>query len=278
MKKIITLILYMLLTSSLSACDRDVVQQSDSTVLPKATDELSHSDMIENADIGNGSVTVQYIVGDIILADDSIVKAADITTIDDSNLPVAVIAGIKDDGTVLGVGVHRSNSSLQWASDESTGYTTKFTDIVCTQTNIEDAVSATFKGDMDGSDNWEIICSEDRLGSEDALNNYPALNFVNTYAENYKLTGAYIGGWYMPSIAELCTVYKNREAINTSLQKIYKIDNSAAMNGLGTNWYWSSSQSDFNDDYVWFVHYFNGYVCDCPKNLTNLNVLVVRTF
>lgn len=278
MKKIITLILYMLLTSSLSACDRDMLQRSDSTVLPKSTDEQSHLDMIENADIENNAVTVQYALGDIILADGSVVKAADITTIDDSNFPVAVIAGIKDDGTVLGVGVHRSNGTLQWAIDGTTGYTTKFTDIVCTQTNSEDAVAAAFKGDMDGSDNWDIICSKDRIGAEDALNNYPALDFVNTYATNFKLTGTYAYGWYMPSIAELCIVYKNREIINTSLQKIYKLDNSAAMNGLGTNWYWSSSQSDFNDDYVWFVHYFNGYVCDCPKNLTNLHVLAVRAF
>ena len=105
-----------------------------------------------------------------------------------------------------------------------------------------------------------------------------AISLVNTYADTYNLSGNYASGWYMPSISQLCDVYENREMINTSLKEIYALDKNAAMDGLGTNWYRSSSQSEDNDDYVWFVHYFNGYSSDCPKNLTNLHVLVVRDF
>ena len=54
--------------------------------------------------------------------------------------------------------------------------------------------------------------------------------------------------------------------------------NGASMDGLGTNWYWASSQSANHDDYAWFVHYFNGYAADCPKDFDNLHVLAVHAF
>jgi len=47
---------------------------------------------------------------------------------------------------------------------------------------------------------------------------------------------------------------------------------------LGTVWYWASSQSDSDDDYAWFVHYFNGYAACCPKDFDNLHVMAVRVF
>ena len=58
----------------------------------------------------------------------------------------------------------------------------------------------------------------------------------------------------------------------------YELDEEAAMNGLETNWYWSSSQAGAEDDYAWFVHYFNGYAGECPKNFTNVHALAVRVF
>ena len=135
-----------------------------------------------------------------------------------------------------------------------------------------------FFGDIDGSDNWTVIYTQDSEDTADTATNYPAFHFVNTYAETYKLTGAYASGWYMPSIAELCDIYQNREAVNDSLQHIYSLDDHAAMNGLETNWYWSSSQAGDQDDYAWFVHYFNGYAGECPKNFTNVHALAVRVF
>ncbi|MDO4283336.1 MAG: DUF1566 domain-containing protein [Clostridia bacterium] len=178
-------------------------------------------------DSENNNINEQYAVGDIILADSSIIKAKDFTTINNDNLPVAIIVGVKDNGAVFGLGVHRSNDCLQWTPDE---------------------------------------------------NNSSVFDFVSTYAETYKLTGEYASNWYIPSIEEVNMIYENRETINTSLQKIYELDNSAAMNGLNTNWYWSSSESASKDDYAWFVHFVNGYAGECPKDFTNLHVIVVRTF
>ena len=140
---------------------------------------------------------------------------------------------------------------MQWAKENTRGYNTKFEEIVCTpsisyQTGA--ASSATFTGDTDGSDNWDYICSVDPEGTANAAVNYPAFNWVNTYNETYKSKlGSARPAWYMPSIAELCEVYKNKDAVNASLLKIKGLDGTYADSNLGTGYFWSSSlHSDFN--------------------------------
>ncbi len=255
--KILTLVLSMLMTLSLTACD-------NSGIPPVPSSETTGG-----AASGGDDTAIQYVVGDIILADGTVAKAVDLTAVDSANPPVAVIAGTRDDGISFGVGVHRSSVPLQWAPAGTAGSLTNFTETACADSST---------GDTDGSDNWDVIFAEDVPGTTDAEKNYPAFHFITTYADTFQLPERCASGWYLPSIAELCTVYENREAINTSLKKIYELDSSAAMDGLGTNWYWSSSQSNDNDDYAWFVHYFNGYAADCPKDFDNLHVLAVRAF
>lgn len=206
MKKIMTSILLVFLTFYLAAC-------SGNSPMPLPSG-------------GETTVSVRYEIGDIILSDGSVVRSEDYSNVDTDNLPVAVVAQVKDDGTVLGIGVHRSEEPLQWAADVS--------------------------------------------GS------YPAFDFVNTYGEIYNLYGDYASGWYMPDITELSAIYENCRDINAALRKIHGFDDKAAMDGLETNWYWASTQSDNDDDYAWFIHFLNGYSCDCPKNFTNLHVLAVR--
>ena len=48
----------------------------------------------------------------------------------------------------------------------------------------------------------------------------------------------------MPSLAELCEVYKNKDEINASLKTIHDASGGSAYayESLGTNSYWSSSQ------------------------------------
>lgn len=258
--------LAMLLALSLMACGNekgsDVSEEQNGDSLSSKNDSSNQT-----------AVTAQYTVGDIVLADGSIAKAESLNALDSGNAPVAVIAGFQDNGAAFGIGVHRSDLPLPWALDDTTGYRTKFEDTVCTQ-NSDD----TFSGDTDGNDNWNEICAADGDGTADSSKNYPAFHFVNTYAKTYGLTDAYASGWYMPSIAELSTVYENRDAINAALEKIYELDHSAAMNGLTTNWYWSSSQADSEDDYAWFVHFFNGYAGECPKNFTNVHAIAIRDF
>lgn len=257
--KILSFALSILMTLSLTACDTSGSPASDSSTPPAVSSETADG----------SDAAIPFEVGDIILSDGTVAKTAALTAVDSANPPVAVIAGAREDGSPFGVGVHRSGAPLQWAPVGTTGNTTSFAETICTNSAA---------GDTDGSDNWDVICSKDAQGSENAEKNYPAFHFINTYADAYKLPENYAAGWYLPSIAELCTIYENREAIDISLKKIYGLDNSASMNGLDTNWYWSSSQSDVNDDYAWFVHYFNGYAADCPKDFDNLHVLAVRVF
>lgn len=210
--------------------------------------------------------------GDIVLSDGSIVAAGSYTAIDAANPPAAVLVGTYN-GRMLGVGVHRSETPLPWAAAGSEGTARRFADILC----IAGSDSA-FTGDLDGSDNWDVICAQDAAGSAEAAEAYPAFAFMERYAASYRLEGPLAAGWYIPSIAELALIYQNRAAIDASLQRIARLDAAAAMDGLGSNWYWSSSQAGVADDYAWFIHYFNGYAGECPKDFDNLHVLVVHAF
>lgn len=273
MRKIITLILFVMTAVSLAACGSKKISTSDPA-------DAASSEQEKKKTTEKDSGAEKYEVGDIILADGSVVKEKDFSDVDRENLPIAVVADIKSDGTALGLGVHRSSDPMQWALEKTTGEQTKFTKLVCAKedSDSEDADELDFTGATDGGDSWNTICSGDKKGTKNAKKNYPAFHFVNTYAKTHKLTGSYASGWYLPSIAETCVVYRNKEVIDRSLQKIYESDHTAAMDGLETNWYWSSSQSGTKKDYAWFVHYVNGYVSDCPKNFTNLHVLAVRKF
>lgn len=229
---------------------------------------------------GSSCADSAIAVGDIVFSDGSIIHAQGLSAWNEACFPAAVVAAVYEDGTFLAIGTHRSENPLPWALEGNGGEITRFSAL---ESWIESAGEGNanqvgFGGVLDGSDSWQIICVQDEEGAKDAERHYPAFDFVNTYAEVHGLTGDVAVGWYLPSIAEVCTIYQNRETINQSLCLIHALDNAASMDGLGTNWYWSSSQSSTRDDYAWFVHYFNGYVSDCPKNFPNLHVLAVKRF
>ena len=213
-----------------------------------------------------GTISVKdytgYDVGKIVLADKTLVDKGGYT-IDSSNPPVAIICGSNSYGVPRMIALHTSGSDLVWAKDGSTGYKTMFEGIICrpSQTGNGAAETAAFTGDTDGSDNWEYIKAVDPAGSADAATNYPAFHWVDQYNTQY---AAQLGGvnfaWYMPSLAELCEVYKNRESINESLAKIREQNSSYADSSLGTSWYWSSSQFASVNDYTWRVLFYDGYV------------------
>ena len=214
----------------------------------------------------------EYTVGKIVLADKTLVAKDDYTAIDESNPPVAVSIGAQNIyGAALGIALHISPSNLMWAKSGSTGYNTEFTGIICTPSAIGSgaASTATFTGDLDGSDNWDYICGIDPVGTEDAVvaENYPAFHWVNQYNAAYadKL-GSTNFAWYMPSLAELCEVYRNCEAINASLAKIHGLGNSYADSSLGDSWFWSSSQKASYNNYAWSVYFYDGYVGGLSKN------------
>lgn len=224
----------------------------------------------------NGTFSVkdysEYTVGKIVLADNTLKSKDDYTAIDSNNPPVAIICGVNGYGRAIGISLHISSSDLMWAKYESAGYNTKFEGIICTPSTTGEgtASTATFTGDIDGSDNWDYICGIDHEDTANAAENYPAFYWVNRYNTTYStvLAGADIK-WYMPSIQELCEVYRNREAINESLAKIHGLGNSYADSSLGTLSFWSSSQSSSINDYAWLVGFYYGDVLSFYKYGTN---------
>jgi len=143
------------------------------------------------------------------------------------------------------------------------GYNTKFQGIVCTPsvTGNGAALTATFTGDEDGSDNWDYICSVDPEGTANAAVNYPAFDWVLKYNTRYAAQlGSARPAWYMPSIAELSELYKNKEAVKESLLKIKGLDSAYADASLGTGWYWSSSQDSYDNDDAWPADFGSGYL------------------
>ena len=205
-----------------------------------------------------------YEVGKIVLANKALVDK-DGYAINSTNPPVGIICGSNSYGVPQMIALHTSGSDLKWAKNGSTGYNTKFEGIICrpSQTGSGAAETATFTGDSDGSDNWEYIKQQDPAGAADAATNYPAFHWVNQYNTQY---AAQLGGtnfaWYMPSLAELCEVYKNKNKINASLKTIHDASGGSAYadESLGTNYYWSSSQDSYNDYYAWGVDFGDGYV------------------
>ena len=167
------------------------------------------------------------------------------------------------------IGLQRTAKNLNWALKDITGYNTKFTNIVCTpsETGSGALSTATFTGDTDGSDNWEEICAVDPEGTQDPTN-YPIFNFANTYGTTAELTGTdYENGWYVPSIAELCEVYKKKDVIQTSLTK-------AGGFTFGSMLYWSSSYKTYSANFYNNILY---EVKDCSKWYSDVFVLHALT-
>ena len=189
----------------------------------------------------------KYSVGDVLLNDGTVIPYdADYLrfTDEEKQMAVGIIYGINEYGLPMGwLGIHNSYEGMnsgcyKWAAEGTTGTNTVFIDISCipTDAHVEGgANTSTFTGDTDGSDNWNYICSVDPVGTADAATNYPAFYYVNNYASTFNLTGEYADGWYMPSLAELCFICRNKDILNSVL---------SALNAtrISDGSYWSSSQ------------------------------------
>ena len=188
-----------------------------------------------------------YTAGMIVLADKTRIAKDNYTAINPSNPPVGIVFDIYGVPKILGL--HVSNQTLRWAKKSTRGYATLFKKIICTpdKTGNGAAETATFRGNTDGSNNWNHIKSTDPDGTANAVvaENYPAFHWVNTYNTMY---AAQLGSsnlmWYMPSIAELCEIYRNKEKIDASLKAIHDLPDGGtyADTSFKSESYWSSSQ------------------------------------
>lgn len=217
-----------------------------------------------------------YSIGDILLKDGS-VKAYDANNLIFSNEEkqdaIGVMYGFTEYGVPKGwLGIYNSYDGTnlggaKWTLADTVSYNLFFDDIICSPTeaySAGSAANASFTGDTDGYDNWTYICTIDSSGTTDAATYYPVFDYVNNYSSIFELIEDYSENWYLPSLAELCCIYKNKEILNIVLNAV---DGTKLQDG----WYWSSSQyDDYSYNGVWQVRFNDGIINYNTKNFAGL--------
>ena len=165
------------------------------------------------------------VPGDFVLKDGTMLpKDITLTDTQKSNVAAVIVRAAADGKPALGVGIVHNSNGLAWCKDSATGYSTNITALQGDETS----------GYMDGSDGWERLkkaCSD----VESNPDKYPAWNYCRNYGATNGLTGDLATGWYLPTAAELYTIYQNKTAVDESLSK-------AGGNQFGKSWYWSCCQ------------------------------------
>ena len=221
--------------------------------------------------LASGDCYTSDAIGKIICTDGSLVAAGDYTS--SGKTAVAVIFDVRYGGSmVLGVGLTQNSSSVKWAPEGTTGCNTDFSAIKCivsggTKDSSDHYSGYTFSGDTDGSDNWLIVKAIDPDGSADAAN-YPAFNYAATYGTAAGIEGIYENDWYLPSAAELHTLYTHQAVVNTALTAVGKENVNKD--------YISSSQSEYKEG-VYHVQLYNGGIGSTYKQWGDC-VRAVRLF
>ena len=217
-------------------------------------------------------------VGDIVFSDGSATPYSTDLTLSEAQKEAAVAviyyAGSAEDvlgAKTLGVGLKNTagTDTLAWAKAGVNGFSTDITAIQC-KPSSEEAATATFTGDLDGSDNWKALC--DAVSDEGTSGNYPAWEWVNAYATTANLTDDYASGWYLPTVAELSMLYRAKDTVNSALEAAGGMKIADAV-------YWSSSQPASESERAWLVWFNDGYLAYDYKNYDwYYSVCTVRAF
>ena len=201
------------------------------------------------------------VPGDFVLKDGIMLpKDITLTYTQKSNVAAVIVRAAADGKPALGVGIVHSKSELKWCSSYAKG---DGTDIIALRGD-------TTSGYMDGSDGWEKLkaaCSDAESNPE----KYPAWDYSLTYAKNNGLTGALATGWYLPTVAELYTIYQNKTVVDASLLK-------AGGSQFGTSWYWSCCQYPSFSNLARVLTFSNGSMYNNGKSFSSVYVCSVRAF
>lgn len=173
------------------------------------------------------------VVGDFILKNGSILSKGETPA---SGTVAAVIVRAAADGKpALGVGIVHS-SGLAWCKKDASAYDIEITALA------GDAVSGYMEGYTDGSNSWELLvaaCDDLKNATAETIEtvaeNYPAFNYCRKYGTTNGLTGDLANGWYLPTVAELKTIYQNKDVVDASLTK-------AGGSNFGTSYFLSCCQ------------------------------------
>ena len=198
------------------------------------------------------------VVGDFILKDGTILSKD--KTPESGTVAAVIVRAATDDKPALGVGIVRSERFLTWCTESAAGYSK----------NITALHGNRVAGYTDGSDGWEKLkaCCYDAASNPE---NYPAWNYSLTYAKTNSLEGDLATGWYLPTVAELYTIYQNITAVNESLSK-------AGGSTFGTSWYWSCCQYPSYNKAARGLDFDYGSMLSGYKNYDGSYVCSVRAF
>ena len=204
---------------------------------------IAVKDGMNNSAVASASYTIKpdysdCVVGDFILKDGTILSKDE--TPESDTVAAVIVRAATNDKPALGVGIVHNRSGLAWCTTSAAGYNKNITALQGDKT----------EGYMDGSDGWEKLkkaCSDAESNPE----NYPAWNYSLTYAKTNGLTGDLATGWYLPTVAELYTIYQNKTVVDESLSK-------AGGSTFGTGWYWSCCQSPSYNSNARVLYFGNG--------------------
>ena len=194
--------------------------------------------------------------GDFILKDGSVLSKD--STPASGSVAAVIVRSAGGGKPALGVGIN--HETRQWCTSTAAGYTTN---IGALQGDIN-------SGYMDGRDSWEKL----KAACSDAATNpslYPAWDYCRNYGSANGLTGDLANGWYLPTVAELYTIYQNKTAVDASLSK-------AGGSQFGTSWYWSCCQDPSYDNYARVLIFISGDMSGTGKIYYANYVCSVRAF
>ena len=209
---------------------------------------------------GNSGVdNSKYQVGDFVLKNGTILSKD--KTPESGTVAAVIVRADTLTKPALGVGiVHNNQSGFKWCKKSAAGYEIDISALVGDETS----------GYMDGSDGWDKLkaaCSDAASNPE----NYPAWNYCRNYGANTGLEGDLATGWYLPTVAELYTIYQNKTAVDASLSKV-------GGSTFGTSWYWSCCQNPSYDGDARVLNFYDGVMISGLKGGNCVYVCSVRAF
>lgn len=195
-------------------------------------------------------------VGEIVLNDGSRVPFSRniALTPEQKKKAVAIIVMARREGNSIfevALGLHQDRDR-SWGDD-----TISIPEIECWSTEgskVSAARNTKITGDLFGHDNYRKIREKNKQGSYDIFERaeeYSKISGVN-------ITDKFTTEWYVPSLAELCELFKVKNTVNIALEALGK----AQLRDL----YWSSSQFPGSEGKeAWLVNFNDGKLMNASK-------------